>query len=285
MSDNIIFDNYGYGIQVYASPGQALNNVTLTNNTSFNNGSIGRDVSKPNLLVGANGVVARGMLVEGNTLYYSSERANTINLRIGYDTTQNEDIVVRNNYAVGGNPVVSFRRWNQALFTGNTLVGTRRMVHIDGVSGHQWAGNSWYRARTASAWDDAGVTLPFDDWRQATGLSATDTVVDGAPMATRVVVQPNKYEPGRANVIVNNWLGEPSVAADLSSVLQPGDRFEVHSVQDLFGAAVVSGTYDGSPVQIPMQVINPPLPIGRTTVLVPSPTGPLFDAFLVRTVP
>lgn len=284
VSDNILFDNFAYGIHVYASSGQALNNVSVTNNTSFNNGSIARDVSKPNLFIGGSRVVARGMLVEGNTLYYSYDRAGAINMRLGYDGTQNEDIVVRNNYVVGGNPAVSFRRWNQAVFEGNTIAGVRRMVHIDQVDGQQWSGNSWYRRRGASAWDDAGTSLPFDDWRLATGLSATDTTPGLSPTDLRVVVQPNKYEPGRANVIVNNWPSDPSVAADLSSVLQIGDHFEVHSVQDLFGAPVVSGTYDGSPVQIPMQVINPPMPIGRTTTL-PPPTGPLFDAFLVQTVP
>ena len=283
VSDNILFDNYAYGIHVYGESGQALNNVRITGNASFNNGSISSDVAKPNLFIGGAGIVARGMLVEDNTLYYSYD-ARDINMRLGYDGTQNEDIIVRNNYASGGDPVVNVRLWNQMTFSGNTIVGTHGVAHLDQKAGNQWTNNSWYRDPAASAWDYAGNSLTLDGWRQATGLSATDAASASAPTAVRVVVRPNKYEPGRGHVVINNPAKQGSVAVNLSAVLHVGDRFEVRSVQDLFGTPVVSGTYDGSAVQIPMRGTAPPATIGRSTPLPPA-TGSAFDAFLVRKMP
>lgn len=283
VTDNILFDNYAYGIHVYGESGQALNNVRIVGNTSFNNGSISSDGAKPNLFIGGSGIVARGMLVQENTLYYSYD-ASEINMRLGYDGTQNEDIIVKNNYASGGDPVVNVRLWSQMTFSGNTITGIHGMTHLDQKAGNQWTNNSWYRDPAATAWDYAGSSLSLDGWRQATGLSATDAAPAPAPTDVRVVVRPNKYEAGRAHITVNNWAQQATVAADLSSVLHTGDHFEIRSVQDLFGTPVVSGTYDGSPVQIPMRTTAPPATIGRSTPLPPA-TGPRFDAFLVRKIP
>ena len=67
---------------------------------------------------------------------------------------------------------------------------------------------------------------------------------------------------------------------DLSNVLQPGDSFEVHNVQDYFGPPVIAGTYSGGTISIPMSAIQPPAPLGGS----PSPppiTGPEFNAYVV----
>jgi hypothetical protein len=283
VSDNVIFDNYAYGIQVYASPGQALNNVHLDGNVSFNNGSIWSGVAKPNILVGGSGVPASGMVVTNNTLYYS-QPVDVINLRLGYDATQNADISVKNNYAVGGTPVMNVYNWTTATIADNTFVGTDQMTNLVQVFSHTWSGNTWYRDPAASAWEYAGTSYTFAGWQEATGLSATDQATAQLPNGVRVVVRPNKYDVGRAHVTINNWSQQSSVAVDLSQVLHAGDRYEVHSVQDLFGAPVASGTYDGGSVMIPMRAITPPQTIGRTSPL-PPPTGPTFDVFLVTLAP
>ena len=96
-------------------------------------------------------------------------------------------------------------------------------------------------------------------------------------------VRPNKYERGRAHVVVYNWTRQASVTVDLSGVLTAGDRFEIHNVQRLYGSPVVSGTYAGGTVQIPMDGVSPPPRIGRTTPT-PPVTGPHFDTFVVTRV-
>ena len=95
-------------------------------------------------------------------------------------------------------------------------------------------------------------------------------------------VRANKYEPGRAHVVVYNWSRQPTVPVDVAGVLRVGDRYEVRNVQDFFGAPVLRGTYDGRAIGIPMQGVDPPRPLGggRTTSIPPR-TGPEFDVFVL----
>jgi hypothetical protein len=67
-------------------------------------------------------------------------------------------------------------------------------------------------------------------------------------------------------------------------VLRVGDRYEVRSVQNLVGTPVVSGTYGGGTINIPMLPVTPPVPIGGSSVTAVL-TGPAFDVFLVQTLP
>jgi hypothetical protein len=227
ITDNVLFNNEGYGIHVYGQDGQYIRNFVIDGNVSFNNGSIANR-PRPNILVGGAGIVADGITVTNNTLYHSGS-GSTTNLRLGYDDTQNGSLVLRNNLVVGGDPALDLRRWTSVSNSGNEL---------------------------------------YDSPSKPTGVS--------------VVVRPNKYEAGRANVIVRNWAKQGAVSADLSAVLRSGDRYEVRSVQDIFGAPVASGTYGGGAISIPMGNIQPPKPIGLSVT--PPVTSPEFDVFVVTRV-
>jgi hypothetical protein len=71
------------------------------------------------------------------------------------------------------------------------------------------------------------------------------------------------------------------VPVDVSAALRVGDRYEVRNVQDVFGAPVVSGTYGGSTITLPMAGIAPPAVIGRKASRAAPQTGPDFDVFLL----
>jgi hypothetical protein len=68
---------------------------------------------------------------------------------------------------------------------------------------------------------------------------------------------------------------------DLSaSGLNPGDQFQIRDAENWFGGAVVSGTYTGDPVTIPMTGLQVAVPNG----VVPNPqphTAPQFGAFVL----
>jgi len=111
-------------------------------------------------------------------------------------------------------------------------------------------------------------------------------VTAGSPTpALRVFVRPNKYEPGRATIVVYNWAREQSVRVDLSTAMRVGTRYELRNVQNLFGKPVLTGTYAGGAVEIPMTGVEPPRPVGRSG---PTPalvrTGPAFDVFILNRV-
>jgi parallel beta-helix repeat protein len=285
ITDNVFFDNFARGIQVYASHNNELvRDVRIEGNISFNNGSISDRVgARQNLVVNAQ-VPIFGMVAVDNLLYYSPGE-DGVQIRVGnVDPSNNRDIVVDGNYGVGGASGLEMRlQWTRATVQHNTFVGgpTTVMVSTGGNdAGYQWAGNTYYRDSAASAWRHNDADFDFPAWRSATGLGRSDQVVAGAPTATKVVVRPNRYEEGRAFIVVYNFAQQRAVDVGLSGVLKQGSRFTIRNVQDVFAEPVVSGTYDGGTVSIPMNGVEPPVPLGRPTRQAPK-TGPAFDVFLV----
>jgi hypothetical protein len=101
------------------------------------------------------------------------------------------------------------------------------------------------------------------------------------PRGTRVVVRPNRYQPGRAHVIAYNWDLQTQLTVDLSATgLSSGQRFEIRDVQDLFGAPLVTATYTGAPVVLPMSGLRVAQPVWSQAVL-PRHTAPEFAVFIV----
>jgi hypothetical protein len=75
------------------------------------------------------------------------------------------------------------------------------------------------------------------------------------------------------------------VGVDISGIVATGAHYEIRNVQNVYGAAVASGTYSGGAVSIPMNGVAPPKPIGRTAPSSTPRTGPNFDVFLVTSTP
>src|SRR4029453_10016710 len=98
------------------------------------------------------------------------------------------------------------------------------------------------------------------------------------PTGVQVFVRPNAYEAGRANVTVFNWDLAGSASVNLSAVLSVGQGFEIRNAHDFFGAPVVTGTYTGGNVSIPMTGLSVAAPVGWAA---PPNPGPEFGAFVV----
>ena len=78
----------------------------------------------------------------------------------------------------------------------------------------------------------------LDDERAVQLLGASDQVVATGPSTTKAFVRPNKYQAGRAFIVVYNFALQATVDVDLSNVLTPGNHFEIRNVQDVFGVPV-----------------------------------------------
>ena len=235
LADNVFFDNLAYGIHVYAAArNPPQRNVRLEGNVAFNNGTISRKYrAKGNVLVGGD-VPMSGMQVLDNFLYFSG--ADGENLRLGYAPLRNDDVVARGNVVWGGEIALRLGTWTNAQIAGNTLGGAKRLL--------------------------AGTALPAEAERSNEMYPRPRVPPPSAPA---VFVRPNRYERGRAHIVVYNWNQQAEVKVDLSAVLTRGQSYELHDVQDLFGAAAVRGTYDGDSVVVR--------------------TGRAFDVFLVTVRP
>ncbi len=132
----------------------------------------------------------------------------------------------------------------------------------------------------------SSITLEGNTLCTVTGVATAsypdNTYLTKDPTAPRVFVRPNKYEPGRAHVVVYNWTRAATVAVDPSSVLAPGARYELRNAQDVLAAPVLSGTWTGGALQVPTTGLVPAQPIGSPgSYDLADQTGTLFNVFLL----
>ena len=289
VTDNVFFNNYARGIQVYAShKNDVLRNVVAEGNIAFNNGTISARSTRVNLLFNAQTPV-EGMAALGNVLFFSPGTAGT-NLSAGKFPQRYRDIVVRGNVLVGGEAGLEFgQAWSSAIVEHNVFVVEDGAVGARITGGaaaraYRWRDNSYHASAEAKAWAFDGTRYAFAKWRARTGLGTADRVLP-RPASPLVVVRPNRYEAGRAHVAVVNYTGLSSVDVNVSGVLRAGDRYVVHNVQDLWGAPAASGVYRGGElISLPMRGVAPPPPLGRRTPREPVRTGPRFDVFLLTRI-
>ena len=286
ITDNIVFDNLAYGIHVYAgSRHPYLSDVHVRGNVAFNTGTISpRGSQDANLLIGGD-VLTQHMTADSNLLYFPSTEGR--NLRLGMPRGDNRDILVRGNYIAGGAVTLVMEGWTNAAVTDNHFIGAADIVDLrtaGSLAHHSWRDNLYQRDPAARAWRFQQIAYDLAGWQAKTGLGGTGTATPGPPRGAAVFVRPNKYEPGRAMIVVYNWGREPAVSVDVSAVVRAGARYEIHNVQDIFGEPIMRGVYDGGPVAIPMSGVEPPRPIGRRTPTPPR-TAPDFDAFILTSAP
>ncbi len=256
--DNIIFDNASHGIHAYGEKDyQNINNIIIEGNTVFDNGSIGYSTKsgatgayERNILVGGL-LVAEKPVIKENYTYYPSGSASGEAFNLGYQAGS-DDAIVEDNYFAGGQ--VTLGGVNTGLkIVQNTILGFN-----------------------LASIETFGLGL----------IQGDNQLLTFKPASPKIFVRPNQYEPGRANITVYNWAKSLQLAlssADLQGVqIKKGDRYELHNVQDYFND-VVSGTYDGSSLLLPMTGHSVAQPMGLDRK--PASTFPEFGAFVLIVLP
>lgn len=71
------------------------------------------------------------------------------------------------------------------------------------------------------------------------------------PKGARIVLRANKYDTNRANLAIFNWEKKAQVPVDAGTFLKKGDAYRLQNPRAFFGPAVLSGTYDGTPIPVP----------------------------------
>ncbi len=259
--DNFVFSNWYYGAHVYTQD-SSIDNFKFDGNTMFNNAWFrswrgGQQTITPgtydaNFILG--GVTAHNLVFTNNYMYFPG--ASTVSIptddvgreTIGFNGTVPPSPDIEGNYFIRGKINVSM---STPVFKNNHF--------YDNVS-----------------FGDAGGTL-------ASGYDTADGNTYSTPPNT-VIVRKNKYETGRANIIAYNFNLSPTVTADVSSVLQPGDSYVVKDVQDFYGTTVAAGTYTGGSITIPMDPAHHTISTAVDQPIAPVQSAPEFAAMvLMRT--
>jgi hypothetical protein len=234
IANNVVFDQFGGGIQAFGSEKAFLDNLEIVGNTIFNSGALSKHGNDRNLLLGG-GRRARNARIVANATWYADGSANNL----GYQAGCENALVADNVFAAGGsNPALSVVNCGDGLeMRGNTFLG------------------------------------------QVTGFTPPrGNAVLSRGRGVKVLVRKDAYDDSRAVVTVFNWDREKTVAFDPASVLSKGSAYELRNAQDFYGPPVLSGTWDGRPLALPMNGLKTAQPVGWPA---PPPTGPEFNVFIL----
>lgn len=282
LDDNIVFDNFGNGFHCYASEKSAERNLMVEGNAVFNNGAIANTSSaSDNFLFAGGRDGVDGLQLVGNFTYFA-KGVNGYN-EIGYPwSMRNGSAVIADNYFVGGFDPLDLWRWNGLEIRRNLFLSAERPA----ISLKPSSDRHDYRASGNVYYGGGSFTLDgngkdWAHWRDLTGLDKDSRYAGPRPTGTSVTVRPNRYERGRANIVIYNWDHAPMVKVDLAGVLDSGAAYELRDAENYFGAPVLHGVYRGSPLEIPMTGLTAAQPNG-TVPRAAVHTAPEFAVFVVR---
>jgi hypothetical protein len=294
IANNIIFNNSGYGLHIYAnSVKRSISGFDIDNNTIFENGSLMNEdqVADQILVGGVEGVPARRIRLRGNVVYTDPEATSgkSRGIRLGFRHKGNLDVTLHGNLVVGRVPL-RILWWNSVEACGNTIVSTGKGIEIRTRENADFSKYKFAKNHILSNGEkDRYLTLDsekttFDQWyRKIDHGDCGSPLISGASSRNlqRIFVSRNRYDSTRANVTIydRNWTGNATV--DLKGFLKRGESFSVVDAQNYFGEPVLTGMYDGKPVRLPLAAGKTTRPLGRTEQI-PNHTGKEFSVYVVR---
>jgi hypothetical protein len=290
ITDNILFNNYGFGIHGWGKP-KGTEGYQVEGNIIFNSGAqSGNGMRLANILfTGGERILVDRLIVANNYTYQTltyrptGDVLHDTNLCIACDNKRlHGSGVIRDNYFAGGAPILLTGKWTNLAVTGNTFIGSNGMViTADIANPGAWNRNSYYgrgyMGKSEALFVYNEKPYDFAGWQRQTRADGDSSYSVELPR-NAVFVRPNRYEEGRAHIAVYNWEHAQSVDVDLSSAMAVGSQFEIRNAQDFFGAPVASGTYRGGKVRIPMFGLTVQAPLGDAP---PPSTLPEFNAFVL----
>ena len=283
IAENLAFNNAGVNFQIYDNHvnGKLLN-VTIEGNVAFNASVLSTTRVYRDWIIGvdAPSISADRIVFRNNMGYHAPGSRTTPQAQLGREGV-NGRLVATDNYLT---MPLQLNNWRTAVFSNNVIALQNTGYVLDlqqsqALSAIGWNRNTYFRPSSGSDFHKNSSTYNFSGWKTATGFDQGSSYSSGTMTGTKTFVRRNAYEPGRANIVVYNWDKLSAVSVDVRSVLPMGATYEVRNAQDFFAAPVRSGTFDGQPLQLPMQGLSVAKPIGPFNT--PAPTGPQFNTFVL----
>lgn len=293
VSDVITFKNFTTGMKAYTQGGSA-NGFRWQGNVAF------YDNTDSGLFVASFDNPATDIVVSSNYTFdcMFSEFGH-------YDgCPEMHDITLIGNYFVGMSTLAAaVHKVDSLLVTNNTFISVVSVSNYDLTAifslipatnivssvvdyNNYWGGGKYIYFGSPVPFRFNSLVSSWSQWH-TNGLDANSTYTTNLPTTNVVVVRTNKYERGRAHIIVYNWESNSVVNVDISGIgLSQGQRFEVRDVQNYFGTPALKGTYDpASPsITVPLTLTNCAVFVGTQTHMLHDPnvhTPSLFNTFVI----
>jgi hypothetical protein len=254
VGDNILFGAFGYGLHIY-SEDDWMQGFHIEGNVAFEHGQPSSSGYSKNYWIGAgdrvnSGDQVKNIVFTNNFSFFSpstdKDAPDGIGLHFGSGQEGCSNATITNNFLVSQGRTAAQLEGGEAcrpVMTGNTYVGA-----TGGFGPAIYPGNTYYP--------------------------------EGSPKGSNVFVRPNRYERGRAHIIIYNWDLLESLQVDLSGLLKVGDAFEIRDAQNYLGRPLLRSRFDGAPITLPMTdtSVEPLVGFARRTV---RHTGSQFGVFVL----
>lgn len=283
FSDNVAFNSAGANFHVYSDgKGGVLKNLTLDGNVAFGAGALQRVRPYRDWIVGVDSpaVKADSIILRNNMGFLTTNSTTLTQVQVGREQV-NGKLLLSSNYWPQG---LIIHNWRNLNAFGNLLAPPKSDFVVDlqqnlTGSASTWNSNAYFHQPGGKFFRYHSKTCDFSEWKKVTGYDSATPWETGCLTGTRIVVRPNRYEPGRANIVVYNWDNLNQVRLNICPLLSIGDSYELRNAQDFFAVPVLRGAYDGRPLTIPMNGLTVAEPTGGLKT--PPPTGPTFNVFVL----
>jgi hypothetical protein len=263
IRDNLIFNNAGYGLHIYAnSPQSSISGFEIEGNAVFNNGALtgGDQVADQILVGGVEGAPAGRILLRENYIYNEPDRPTGKNrgLRLGYEDRRNRDVQVLDNYIVSRVPL-RILWWRSVVARGNTIDSAGKSVEIEAPENVDWSqygldSNNYLSAGGGPVFAINQKNLDFGAWRENSRFDLGGRVepAGSAARPAQIFLRLNRYEKKRAQIVIFNRGRLAALPVKLGAFLQSGDEFEVRDAQNYLDKPVLRGVYEGREIVLPL---------------------------------
>ena len=287
IHDNIVLNNFGNGAQLYGRTA-AYPGGDIQGNLFANSGSpLGASTRHHNLVVGPESQRIADILI-ANNFFFHPHGVLGYNMVFGYGSGVDNGRIL-NNYFVGGGGIgLELTDVTNVTATGNKFYTANSSgVNIQSSQAPYAVNNNTYYGTSSTAGEFGNVTVhenqTFSQWKSSTGFDAASTIISNA-LPDTVIVRPNAYQQGRANVIVFVPSGAASISVNLSAAgLAAGQLFTIQNAFNFNGLPLISAAFNpASPiVSIPLTGLTTSVATPLGASYTPSTTSPQMTVFVV----
>ncbi len=277
LKDNIIFNNYYKGIEVWSANKNAnreyVKNIKLENNVIFNSGlTSGRTVD--NIIVASNdrnGInIAKNITVQDNILYHNTNYTkNEVNgdapsLTIGfYHKSPVENVVVSNNIILGRNNPLRLLYAKTISVSKNIIYGG--YIHLMSLAANNLKQDSmdeniYYTKNKTPIRVDKDKII-FKDWQSnfKQDTNSEHKSIKEFDLPSVLDITKNNYKPNSYRVVLFSKYESP-VSVDFSNYIDSNSNlgYTIRDVENLDAVLMSGKLADTSVIEIPMNLERTP---------------------------
>lgn len=310
IEDNIVFKNFSLGMEIYGSKNAHVNHFKIRNNVVFNNGAPGNSIQK-NLLLGG-GMTTFDNELSGN-IFFIDDARGAVNVALGFKKgVENTKCLIRNNYFIDG--TLDMLDVTDLKFHNNLFVGQESLVfrwqdcplppelknpsleYISNVFYHGYPKGLFYYGidycsdhKECEAGLNADLNFQRYNIDPLLGNAKGNILTRRMDKRKEVIIRPNRYDPGQAEVVVLNWDTAATALLPLGDYIPKGSSYELTDVQNLKGNPVIKAIYAGN-VSVPTTLKDVQVPVGygdtvNHTMVLPGHTFEVMNVFLLKYFP